>query len=468
GYLFPSLQGNPQKMLKQDPTTVGNLIALGSTMCDTGLDGALNSKIPSVYTYFSQFVAHDLSFESFSQNHPLNGALEPLSVSAIKSNIRNQRTGLLDLDCVYEPTAIGGVIDALPREVGQPEKLLIDRAVETSTGFPPGVDPNHSDLPRRGYNKDKKLDRTARIGDVRNDDNLILSQLHLSFLRAHNRLVGGGRSFVEAQQLLRQHYQWIVVDDFLTRVADPNIVQDFRNGAAPIFNQSEENFFLPLEFTVAAFRFGHSMVRPSYNYNSIFELKLRARLFRLFRAVALSNYHHILDSWIIQWDRFVDGGTNVARLMDTRLVDPLTALIDAQGIPLKFEGRLAVRDLLRGYLLRIPTGQAVAEQLNCEIIPAAELVKVAGSVSDEQKRILMDPQTDFSNRTPLWFYILAEAAIAGTGRLGCVGSRLVAGVLIGLIRHNPNSILTNFTPSLGPKPGKFDRADLLRFAGVLK
>src|SRR5262249_31636150 len=75
----------------------------------------------------------------------------------------------------------------------------------------------------------------------------------------------------------------------------------------------------------------------------------------------------------------------------------------------------------------------------------------------------------FLDRTPLWYYILAEAADSQTGRLGPVGSILVSEVLIGLVRRSDDSILggPTWSPTLGPIPGQFSLRDLLRFAGVL-
>ena len=161
-------------------------------------------------------------------------------------------------------------------------------------------------------------------------------------------------------------------------------------------------------------------------------------------------------------------GANVARRIDTSLVEPLASLPGPNDRPLRFS--LAVRDLLRGYILRMPTGQAVARVLGCQVMTAKEIEEVA--TSPEQKQILQNPKTDFSNRTPLWFYILAEAAHDKAGlRLGPVGSSLVAAVLVGMLRRSKDSYLRTKDwlpdPTLCQTPGEFYLADLFRLAGVL-
>ena len=116
--------------------------------------------------------------------------------------------------------------------------------------------------------------------------------------------------------------------------------------------------------------------------------------------------------------------------------------------------------------LRMPTGQAVARALKVKALTKKEIEKAAAN--DEQLAVLQE--SGFNKRTPLWFYILAEAASQTKGkRLGEVGSILVAEVLIGLIRRSENSILAlkNWKPTLGTESGKFDLPDLLKLAGVL-
>ena len=438
GYMFEDLSKNADNLLLENPVTVRNLMALGNSMRADPAKPALHTGIPAIYTYFGQFITHDITFEEVTQNIPLDNSLVPLPFERIIDYIKNTRTGMPDLDSVY------GQTNSLVPRVG--DKLLVERAIKSLDG---------TDLPRETFEP-----HAARIGDTRNDENLIVSQLHLAFLRAHNALVEKGSSFDEARGSLRQHYQWIIIKDFLTQIADPKIVQDVLEGKINRYPRADR-FFIPLEFSAAAFRFGHSMVGNVYRYNNSFKA---ARLYQLVMPDALGKYFHILEAWIIDWAEFLPGGSNLARSIVTSLVEPLAQLIDQKG--LRFS--LAARDLLRGYLLRLPTGQAVAKELGYVAMTREQILTVVEGTDRavEQQRILEDPATKFLERTPLWFYILAEAAYFGGGkRLGPVGSTIVASVLIGLVRLSKDSFLNN--PEWAPMSEQFGLPEFFRLAGVL-
>jgi hypothetical protein len=301
-----------------------------------------------------------------------------------------------------------------------------------------------------------------------------------------------GKGFAQAQRLLRQHYQHIVVHDFLRRVADEHIVDDILQHGNKFYKPSQRGFFVPLEYTVAAFRFGHTMVRPEYNFNLNFcdgRPGDFASLFLLFTFTALKGQlgfgegdNTLPENWIIEWENIIDAGGGMpfdkTRRLDPQLVEPLFHLRNFTGEEELDDGaRLAVRNLLRGYLLRIPTGQAVATALGQAKLTPAQIE--AAAVSPAQVEALRNGE--FLERTPLWYYILAEAAApveaapgeasgGGGQRLGPVASTLVAEVLIGLVRRSKDSILgrARWQPSLpSAQPGKFELVDLLRFAKVL-
>jgi Animal haem peroxidase len=489
-YLFLELQNDPANLLPESATTRNNLVKLGATMRDSvvpnagGEKNSGDSNIPAAYTYFGQFVDHDITLETNSATAAelVDPNLVPMPLDQARDKLTNGRTATLDLDSVYGSKA--------PRNPRNRDKMLIGTVTELGsdqipTKRVPNKD-NKNDVPREPRNSDPKIDRAAKIGDPRNDENLIIAQLHVAFLRAHNKLVDQGKTFKQARRILRQHYQYIVVHDFLKRIADPQIVDNILKHGNLIYDALSEPFYLPLEFTVAAYRLGHSMIRGAYNFNLNFNLSgppaVPATLPLLFTFTALSgelgNSDTLPDNWIVEWENLIDAGKpfDKARRLDTKLVEPLFELQDIQGAPLPGdEARLAVRNLLRGYLLRMPTGQAVAVALqqklpilNIPILSGAELEEVASS--PEQVEVLRS--SGFLARTPLWYYILAEAAKYGDGnRLGPVGSTIVAEVLIGLVRRSKDSILRHpkgWTPSLpSAKPGAFELADLLRFAGVL-
>jgi Animal haem peroxidase len=476
-FLFPTLQNDPANLLPQAATTPARLKELGRTMVDPGAATG-DSTIPAIYTYFGQFVDHDITLESgsFTTAKLLSSTMAPLPLATIRNDLKNLRTATLELDSLYGPPA--------PRAFPNLNKMLIGRVTSLEGTEKPSLRPSgkgdDNDLPRKPRSPDFAHDRAARIGDPRNDENLIIAQLHLAFLKAHNRLVDQGRTFALARRVLRQHYQHIVVQDFLKRIADPAIVNGILTGGNRFYDALAEPFFLPLEFTVAAYRFGHTMIRDDYDFNLNFNRggdpgSFPADLGLLFTFTALSgelgDFDTLPDNWIIEWERFVDSGTgaaNKARKFDTKLANGLFHLQSAKGLeetPAD-AARLAVRNLLRGYGLRMPTGQAVANHLGITPLTATQLKTAAASTT--QASVLQN--TGFLIRTPLWYYLLAEAKHQGGQRLGPVGSTIVAEVLIGLVRRSDDSILRTpgWIPTLpAATPGRFELADLLRFAKVL-
>jgi hypothetical protein len=492
-FLFPDLQNDPANLLAESPQTVSDLKQLSFTMVDLNRRGD-DSPIPAAYTYFGQFVDHDITLEvqpadlppsaSGSVSALLADDMSPLPREEIPKVLRNFRTGTLDLDSLYGPPA--------PRDPNNGDKMLIGTVTLLNGTAEPLIRPpgklDDNDVPREPPSSDILHDRAAMIGDPRNDENLIVSQLHLAFLKAHNRLVDQGKSFEQAQQILRQHYQHIIVQDFLKRVADPTVVDNILAHGTPFNNATEDPFFVPLEFASAGFRFGHTMVRAAYNYNTNFNFADRrpATLELLFTFTALSGQlgfgegnKTLPENWIIEWENIIGDGPAVskARRFDTQLaalvngetkalfgLRALDGSLEGGGpAPLPLAARLAARNLLRGYRLRLPTGQAVAGHLGLPVLTADEILAAA----PDQAQAL--EAGGFLDRTPLWFYLLAEARHHGGQRLGPLGSTIVAGVLINLIRRSADSILEDhFEPSLpAAKKGTFELADLLRFARVL-
>jgi hypothetical protein len=476
-FLFLDLQDDPDNLLPEAKKTRNDLVRLGEAMADRGRDApAGDSTFSAAFTYFGQFVDHDITLEKSAQpgmKPPVEEDLEPLPLDDIRDQTRNVRTGVLELDSVYNFPA--------PRDP-EPNGAKMKIGKVSPSGGTPGKD-EFNDLPRRRRSDNPKRDREARIGDPRNDENLIVAQLHLAFLRAHNRILeetSPPERFKKAKRRLRRHYQHIVLHDFLKQIADQPIVDDIIENGNRIYDPGEDEFFMPLEFSVAAYRFGHSMVRATYNYNVNFP---QATLGQLFTFTALSGqlgeFDTLPDIWIIQWERFLRGGEvfNTARKIDTQLVEPLEHLqtMEGQDEP-GLAAMLAVRNLLRGYQLRMPTGQAVAGALQEKLkgvrtIPVLSPQQIKNAAaSDKQREVLED--SGFDERTPLWYYILAEAALLRDGRrLGPVGSTIVAEVLVGLVRRSPDSILapgSTWKPNLPSKePDKFTLADLLRFSRVL-
>jgi hypothetical protein len=461
-YMFPKLQGDPKNLLPESKTTVSDLRYIGMEAMRDRADKIPGVPVPAIYTFLGQFIDHDITLMDDRGAQISLANPTPLTPDQIKK-IVNARSPNLDLDNVYGPNFDGKLAPTHPKD---PRKLEIGQVLPID-GLPDGVLDEWQDLPRPD-------DKIAQIGDSRDDENLIIAQLHVAFLRAHNTIVDDRQcKFEEAKKLLIQHYQWIVLDDFLEQVCDPGIVKKIRYGEPKFFTPSSGSLYMPMEFSLAAYRFGHSKVRASYGH---FNSKQKEGGFDFLFGFTKQR---LPDNWVISWPSFLDPQNEGRhpRRIDTTLSGPLLSLGEKQlNGQDPTEGNLAVRNLLRGYMLRLPTGQAVAKAMASEGIQPLtpeQITSVAAEIPITEDLTQADflKKTDFANNTPLWFYILAEAALLGHGyHLGPVGSTIVAEVLIGVLRNSTYSVLADPDwkgPTLGETPGKFDIADLLRLARVL-
>jgi Animal haem peroxidase len=555
-YLFLDLATDPAAHLPADnpakiAAIVAGLKALGDAMVEDSLapgEGPLqstgNSTIPPVYTYWGQFIDHDLTANTDRDAEVSNITkqdLAPLPPAFVVRNLKNLRQPTVNLDSVYgdgptfdpsNPTQAGRMYDGIKLRVGKVAKNpdpLPDPGNPPIRGEPiPPERDDLRDLPRigvligegvvkeedfpeklRGQTNFKNL---AFIADARNDENLIIAQFHTAVLRFHNAAVdwvktnepkdyrGYERSdsqlFERAQQLTRWHYQWLVVNDFLKTITVAGIADNILLGGPKHYAPRNGEPYMPLEFSVAAYRFGHTMVRAAYDHNRNFGRpgnvisSASFNLLFLFTGNGSPPFGGGTDvlpfNWIIEWDRFVDKGSlfpdHFARKIDTRLAPPLRNMVNQGNDPslapdikaiLK---RLARRNLLRGYHLSIPTGQSVAAAMG--VTPLSENELRLGN-SGPLHQVLED--NGFLQQTPLWYYVLKEAEVRANGNsLGELGSRIVCETIIGQLLNDLESYLKQqggWDPSKGvklPNPGGDPRdgnlivtiRDFFRFAGL--
>lgn len=267
---------------KGEQADVDALIDLGMAMeveRMANADIAGDSNIPAGYTYLGQFVDHDITLDETKLN--TTGDVDP-------ETVENIRTPGLDLDSVYGPgpgeglPGLGQIFenDGVRLRIG-----LTSPTLATEPGGPiDGGFPN--DVPRN------PTDKRAIIGDKRNDENLAVAQTHLAFLKFHNAVVEkmakdhphlpNEALFKAARTEVVLHYQSIVLTDFLPRVVQHEVLQDvLKNGRK--FYTDDDRGCMPVEFSAAAYRMGHSMVRPSYEWNRVFNSsEIPATLFLLF------------------------------------------------------------------------------------------------------------------------------------------------------------------------------------------
>lgn len=424
-FMFPTLQ-NPGDRLPVSPATVQGLIDLAAAMADPA-EGQVDQigNIPAVYTYFGQFLDHDIS-----KIDAVPGALDPnLRAAAAKgpmpdpvNQLENQRLAPLDLDSVYTKA---------PEDQGNSGKLRLGRVSPNPVG-PQFKVPNkdlENDLPRNPRSSDEKFDRSAQIGDERNDENLIVAQLHVAFLRAHNEFVVLHGDRIKAREALTQLYHEIVFTDFLPRIADIGVLNSVLTKGRSVWNPASLAD-VPLEHSGAAYRFGHSMVRGFYDFNlnfghngKLIAPATRFDLLFVFTALSgqlgnaqLSETDTLPDNWVIDWSRIAV--TEMARPIDTVISPAVGDLRDLQGRPLTSGMQfLAERNLLRGYVFGLPTGQAVAKLIGAPVLSGQALLDALPPGQRAAAEM-------FKDASPLWFYVLAEAGANG-GKLGVVGSTIV-------------------------------------------
>jgi hypothetical protein len=310
---------------------------------------------------------------------------------------------------------------------------------------------------------------TAVVGDPRNDENLIVSQFHHSMLKFHNEVVDmlllvafPGDIFVEAKKIVTQHYQWAVVNDFLTRVCGPVAVASaLASATVPIGSP----FRMPVEFSVAAYRFGHSMIRDRYWLNFI---QINASLADVFAFNRKPNLP-VLSNWAVDFNAFFTTGVvvpvnNKARPIDSNMANKLEALPDFTGLM----AILATRNLRRGLALGLPSGQATATFLG---VPPMTSVQLKQGLPANEVTVLNSNGGLLLKKTPLWYYVLREAAVLGGGnQMGPLGAKIVADTFVRMLSRDAGSYLNvtgGFTPFLpSATPGDFTVADLVIFAGV--
>jgi len=441
--------GRPGGMLDaDDPLDVGPVRLI--TEPDLSPNNPDNPSHTAGATFMGQFVDHDITSDAGSRlGHP-----ESVRRS---TNLRSAR---LDLDSVYG----GGPTESRELyEVGDPFRFRIE-----SGGL-------FEDLPR-------DADGSATIADGRNDENLMIAGLQCAFLMAHNEIVErvrreeGGDPLANgvlerSMRTLRWHYQWIVVHELLPQFVGQQMVDDvLREGRRWYTPQTAR---IPVEFQTSAYRFGHSMIRPSYRANlagdggePFFAVVFDPSQFGRDDPDDLAGGHRASRRFI-GWQTFFDFGDGEVKpnkRIDTKLSTPLFQLPTSSVASTRGEEigplSLATRNLLRHITWGIPSGQDVARVMGVDRLAAADLEEI----DDVSPRL--------ATATPLWLYILREAEVAADGlHLGPVGGRIVAEVLLGLVELDPTSFLAVDAAWRPTLPSRFTddgfvMADLLTLAGV--
>ena len=507
-YLFETAAADKKAGLfssagKSEVQTVERLIAFARWLEREGspddADGlAFRIRLPAAYTYFGQFVNHDISAPVGGMSTDINSIGDAAIIGTeqlagvtnvwragatgpILDHFQNEHEHPLHLDSLYgegpfptdgnPPTA---EIRALFNSDGLRFKLartIVDaQGIENNAVHPESV-VHATDAPDILRGADPFTDNpTALIADRRNDENLILSQLHLAMMLFHNRAVDvlqphfddKAKCFAEARQLVLCHYHWCILHDFLPRILNQEILQSVIGDA-----DLEASPEVPMEFTTAAFQFGHSMISASYDYSANFGTEGyfsdRATLGQLFSFTTRGGMHghaQLPDHWVADWDRLTDPdrqGRSRSEKIDLSFAPPMMAAVPEHENAF---ASIVARNLVRGFHRRIPFGQVLARECRTRVLTADEIRSAMPRGLAENPLYPDRPgegaaRLAFLEETPAWLYFLCEAQVLERGeKLGPAGSRIVAETIVSLIRRQKQSILgpdgAGWTPMLSP------------------
>lgn len=448
------------------------LILLGLQMIESPTQqNADNTEIPAAYTYFGQFVDHDLTLDLVSS---FERKVDPLC-------LRNFRTAALELDSVYGTGPHGA---AYLYERDDTGRLRLGTVMDPL--------PSLDSLPDLEFDVPRWADNVPVMADTRNDENLFVNQLQVALIRFHNRIYDTLRAsshpdaFAEAQRQVRLHYQHIVLKDYLPKVVGCAFVKEIITNGRYLYDPSKSALeaFMPIEFSAAAFRFGHAMVRNKYQINrypsdgtektevskpTFIPIMTENSRWPPFDCGKQGSRDSLIGGPVRQRDvvdwSFMLGDGQKARGFRPLLSDPLKLLPKAVMRDSHDIFTLASRNLLRGNALKLVEGRAAAGYAE------SVLGKQEPGFVLTDKEIWPDKLARYRGHcVPLWYYLLREAELRGKGlTLGPLGGRIVAETIIGVLQKDPESILNaneKFEPIrdflIG---GRFDLSALLYAAG---
>jgi hypothetical protein len=443
----------------------------------------LQMHLPPVYTYFGQFISHDISAPvgdvvtrpdpprpvGVIRSGDPQGLARPNreGTDVILKSFVNEQPNPLSLDSLYGdgPGSTDRGIRALYERDGMRFRLGATRREDDQVFRDDLKNPRlvHHDTGARDI---LRLRGKPLMADRRNDENLVISQLHLALLFLHNKAVNRLKDefstaddcFAAARQLVTLHYHWLILHDFLQNLLSLSVL------SVPLTDWPQRLPWprtVPLEFTTAAFRFGHSMVGGTYDFNANFGPGAHlgpegATLGQLFDFTSHRNMGkpeadrlQLPDHWVIDWDRMTRppvAGVGGAEKIDLSFApDMLNAMgMEAAAV----HGSILFRNLMRGFHRRIPFGQALAVEYGIEPLEEAQ-VRAAlpeGHIDGPKSKTLRQKAEELGmlKETPAWLYFLCEARLIERGeRVGPTASRIIADTILGLMRHMPTSVLNH-------------------------
>ena len=433
--LFKCWPNRPTPGTPEFNTFVRALQELVEQMSDDGsrvCEGKPEAPINAGYTYIGQFLDHEVTNDETKVDEAWK--LEP-------HQIKNGQTPRIDLSHLYgggpQHRKDGILYDGDRFRVGDKVQSII-APDQGSRSFDVGFEKG-----------------TLLIADDRARENVILRQITAVFARLHNLAVEQWNSFDRARQQTIWQFQRLVVEDYLNEVLDPTVYKSVFVDHEPMVKWT--NFSIPVEFSVAAFRFGHSMVRDNYFLSEQTDKTLLELLERALK-------HEPLEAeWEIDWGAFFQNASTstviTARPIDIRIAPGLfevpipTLMLFNAGVSSFFVRdntiRLPLVSLMRGSGLALASGQYVARRFGEPVLTEDELTNDCNGKITPQGEILK--KYGLTRETPLFYYVLKESEVRNNGNeLGPTGSHIVAETIYTALKRDPKSYMNDPAGAIPP------------------
>jgi hypothetical protein len=440
---------DPPRHAEEWSQIVRGLAELVDAMEDDGSrpDGP-DFAIDAGYTYFGQFVDHDITKDATA----LASAISLETSDSIRlepGQIVNNQTPRLDLGHVYG----NGPFDPIDKKLYETGGVKLRVGDSVPSTILPGAK-------KRSF--DVALDENGQplVADSRASENIILRQITAVFARLHNVAVDQWRSeikkpaelFDRARQQTLWQFQWLIANDYLPTVLDQSVYERVFVDQKPKLRW--KTFSIPIEFSVGAMRFGHSMVRDAYLISNGTAIELGDLLRVGLKPGALDS------KFEVDWGRMFSGAgpggpATTAQPIDARiskgmykipmgtlkLFNPghVPAMVARDATASEIELRLPLITLLRGVAMRLPSGQTVAEKFGVKKLSATEITDDIDSRKTNRGAALK--KAALVDSTPLWFYVLKESEVKQNGTVGPTGSNIIAETLHAALRYDPTSYL---------------------------
>lgn len=308
-----------------------------------------NPRIPSGYTYLLQFVAHDL----VDTTVPFWAAAE----AGVPS--RNMRDETLVLDTLYGggPTACPIAFESAGTMVDYRTQLRLGQVGDaaklgTTTGACPFRDIARLKVDKAPPPSNFEDASQVFVADVRNDDNTLVSQIVVLFSIVHNAIavklapLGPLACFAHASAAVLSMYHAIIRQDLMKLLLHGPVYDTLNARSADSPDWLWRGAGVPLEFTHGAFRVGHAMVRPFYQFNTGSRFEVTEVLGGPILGDAVRD--PLPSTWIVEWSRFFDlGGTpNYSLKLAIHQQMPLDFVGIFQPVAANSPDHLTVRDWL--------------------------------------------------------------------------------------------------------------------------